>query len=246
MEAQVQIDELKEALFLLVSEGARTERSINRLSREMKEFKDEMKEFKITSEKRSIEANTRDELFRAEMRDFKNEMKNEMTEFKGEMTDYKNQVDKDIKEMKKQWGNLANKMGTVVEDIIVPAVRPLVKEYFKEDVSDLMIRREKFVKTKNLRGEYDIIALTEQNIYLFEVKSTPSKEYLEDFIKNIEKFRLLFPEYSGKKLIPVFGGLWVKPEVIELCSNAGVFLMTYREWDYMDILNFDNVIKKEF
>ena len=52
-----------------------------------------------------------------EMRDFKNEMRG----FKNEMQSFKDQSIADRKSMNKKWGDLANKMGTVVEDIVIPA-----------------------------------------------------------------------------------------------------------------------------
>ena len=45
-----------------------------------------------------------------------------MKEFKDEMADFKNEPETDRKNRNKQWGELANKMGTLVEDIISPAV----------------------------------------------------------------------------------------------------------------------------
>ena len=217
MAVQEEIDDLKHYMMELAYQTSKTDMNVLQLSKEMKDFKNEMKDFK-----------------------------NEMKEFKNEMKEYKNQSGKEIKEMNKQWGNLANKMGTVVEDIVVPAIRPLVEKYFEEKVTDLMIRRKKNEKKIHLKGEYDAIALKDNNIYLFEVKSTPTKEYLKDFLKNIEKFRLLFPEYADRKLIPIFGGLWVEPGIIKTCSKEGIFIMSYREWDFMDILNFKDVKRKEF
>jgi len=42
----------------------------------------------------------------------------------------------DRKEMNKQWGNLANKMGTIVEDIIRPGIRPTLKRYFNTELKN--------------------------------------------------------------------------------------------------------------
>ena len=89
-------------------------RSLHRLEREMLAFKDEMKGFK-----------------------------DEMLVFKDEMKDFKDEMREDRREMNKQWGNLANKMGTLVEDIIAPAVGPAIRKYFKEEVLDIMSNRKK-------------------------------------------------------------------------------------------------------
>ena len=74
--------------------------NVNRLSFEMREFKDEMREFKD------------------EMREFKDEMR----EFKDEMSEYKEWSRNQIKTMNRQWGDLANRMGTLAEDLVAPSV----------------------------------------------------------------------------------------------------------------------------
>ncbi|MDQ1327765.1 MAG: hypothetical protein QG641_1048, partial [Candidatus Poribacteria bacterium] len=93
-----------------------TDISLSRLEREVEELKDEMKDFK-------------DEMkdFKDEMKDFKSEMK----DFKDEMSKFKTDMDADRKEMNKQWAGLANKMGTLDEDLNAPAVRPVLNQYFK-------------------------------------------------------------------------------------------------------------------
>jgi predicted nucleic acid-binding Zn-ribbon protein len=77
-----------------------TTSALNRLENEMKEFKDEMKEFK-----------------------------NEMKMFKDEMLEYKNWSKSMIENMNAQWGNLARKMGTLVEDIFYPSAEIVIKKF---------------------------------------------------------------------------------------------------------------------
>ncbi len=212
---------------------ADTGTSIKALSREMRNFKNEMKDFK-------------DEMtdFKDEMKDFKDEMKDfkdEMTDFKDEMKDFKTEVRNDQKRMNRQWGELANKMGTLVEDIVSPAVRPVVKKYFDTELSDFMVKRKRKIRESGLAGEFDVIGVSEDKVFVVECKSSPSAEYLDKFIASIGKFRELFPEYAGKKIIPLFASLRFEEELIRAASEKNVYLLAYREWDYMDILNFENV-----
>ncbi len=189
-----------------------TSASLNRLSNEMREFKNEMKEFK-----------------------------NEMKEFKNEMKEFKDEVRQDRKAMNKQWGDLANKMGTVTEDIVAPAVRPAIKRYFNEEPVDFMVKRKRHIKALNLKGEFDVIAVSEDKVFVVEVKSSPDEKYLNQFVRKMEHFGTLFPEYSDKKIIRIFAGLRFEADMIELSSSKNVYVLAYREWDYMDILNFDKI-----
>jgi hypothetical protein len=188
---------------------ADTGTAIKTLSREMRNFKNEMKDFK-------------DEMtdFKDEMTDFKDEMK----DFKDEMKDFKTEVRTDQKRMNRQWGKLANKMGTLVEDIVSPAVRPVVKKYFDTELSDFMVKRKRKIRESGLAGEFDVIGVSEDKVFVVECKSSPSEEYLDKFIAGIGKFRELFPEYAGKKIIPLFASLRFEEELIRAASEKNVYL----------------------
>lgn len=172
-----------------------------------------------------------------EMISFKDEMRSEMKEFKDE----NNRMHK---KMNQDWGNLARKMGTIVEDIIAPAVRPAIGKYFQEDVVYLAVNVRKKISALDLKGEFDVVAVGETHVFLIEVKSTPREAYLEDFLENSEKFRKLFPEYADMPLVPIFGSVRFEEDFIPLATVRGIYLLAYREWDYMDILNFDEVSNK--
>jgi len=223
IEIEERVDRLETILGQFI---VQTNTSLTRLEREMRGFKNEMKDFKNEMGD-----------FKDEMKDFKDEMK----DFKDEMKDFKDESIRERRAMNKQWGELANKMGTLMEDIVAPAVRPVVEKYFKVEVNDFMINRKRKDKNLGLTGEFDVIAVSNEHLFLVETKSTPRKQYLNEFMENIEKFQKLFPEYSDKKLIPIFASLRFDENIIHLANDRGVFLLAYREWDYMDFLNFDAV-----
>lgn len=165
----------------------------------------------------------------------------EMKEFKDEMREFKDEMKVDHEKMNKQWGDLANKMGTIVEDIIAPAVRSVVEKYFDCEVIDFMINRKIKNKKLNLQGEFDVIAISENYIFLVETKSSPNRQYLDEFIQNIEKFKKLFPEYTAKKIIPFFASLRFDDSLVEIATENGIYCLAFREWDYMDLLNFSDI-----
>lgn len=168
------------------------------------------------------------------------ELKREMAEFKQEMAGFKAEMREDRKKMNQEWGALANKMGTLVEDIIAPAVRPVMEQYFKEEVTYRAVNVRKFDKAQNLRGEFDVVAASASFVFLVETKISPNREKLLEFKqKTIPTFRQLFPEFSGARLIPVFSSLRFDDEFLPLATAEGIYLMAYREWEYMDILNFE-------
>ena len=192
---------------------------------EMKDFKDEMKEFKD-----GVVA------FQDEMKDFKDEMR----AFKDEMREFKIEVNEDRKRMNKQWGELANKMGTIVEDIVAPAIGPVVRKYFNCDPEEIAIRIKR--KKNGLKDEFDAICVCKDKVFLFEVKSTPRPEYVFDFKnKKKENFLKLFPEHKDKELVLIFASLRLEEDILNLLTKQKILGMAYKEWEYMDILNFSDV-----
>ncbi len=137
-----------------------------------------------------------------------------------EMQDFKKEMREDRRAVNKQWGELANKMGTIVEDIVAPAVRPAVRKYFGCETSDFMISRRRKDKSLNLTGEFDVIAVSEDKVFVVETKSSPNEEYLHKFIDKIEVFKRLFPEYGDKEIVPIFASLRFDEELIRaLCGQ---------------------------
>ncbi len=206
---------------------------------EMKDFKDEMMTFKLKVDK-FVDGVM---IFQSEMKDFKDKMK----EFKDEMKEFKREVQAFIEEMKhdrrrmnKQWGELSNKMGTVVEDIIYPTTRPVLEKYFNCELITTMMNITR--KKAGKREEFDVIAVSKDTVFLIEVKTTMRKQYVDDFKKNkLARLRFFFEEYSDKKLVPILASLRYDDTMLRYVTKQKIYAMAFREWDYMDIVNFDEV-----
>ena len=204
-----------------------TEKELREFKGEMLTFKDEMSEFKD------------------EMCEFKDEMcefKDEMSDFKDEMSAFKEEMREDRKKAFKQWGEIANKMGTLAEDFVAPCVREITQKYFGcGDEEDFMVRRfKRKAKDKDNRREFDIIAVYDTMVILVEVKSTPRIPYIDDFIAVLKELYEYFPEYKGKMVIPVFASLYLPGEVIAYLTKNGIYARAIKE-DMMDLINFEGV-----
>ena len=178
---------------------------------------------------------------------FHNEMsefKEEMSEFKDEMSEFKKETIKDRRNMNKQWGDLANKFGTLVEDIVLPSAIPLIKRYFNSKATTSMPRLHR--KIDGREGEFDLVIADEGKLFLFEVKSSFYREYLNDFIENIKGFKELFPEYKDKQIISIFASLSLNNKAVKELTDKNIYAMAYKEWDYMDLLNFNDIKMSDF
>ena len=217
-------------------------------SREMDEkFKAETREMDEKFKKESLEM---DEKFKKESLEMDEKFKAETREmdekFRKEMDEFKNLVQADIAEsradrraMNKKWGELANKMGTIVEDIVAPSLRGVAREYFKvEGFDNFYVRNRRKNPSGDGRREFDVVAYTQNYLFIVETKSTPRTAYIHDFIKFIPQISQWFPESAGKAIIPIFASLYLEPDTISFLSKNNILALGMKD-ENMDILNPD-------
>jgi hypothetical protein len=205
------VDDVEEAISKLAHAQVHTETLIQQLTRDVSDFKHEMSEFK------------------KEMSDFKKEMsdfKKEMSDFKKEMSDFKREAEADRKRMNKAWGDLANRLGTIAEDVVAPNIRRLALDEFGfEQIDDFLVRPER----RSRRGpnrvtmEYDIICGGPGKVIVVEVKTTFTREVIPAFQNSLRVFLDFFPEYAESRLFGVIAS-WSLPEALRpAVSKAGFF-----------------------
>jgi hypothetical protein len=171
------------------------------------------------------------ESFKNEMRDFKDEM----SDFKNEMREsYKNQEEQ-TRKMNKQWGDLANRLGTLVEDLVIPGLPHIVSQKFNVKIERAMPRLKQGLKNGGIK-EFDLIALSKEYIFLNSTKSTLKSQNVDEFVEEIGLFWKLFPEYRAKKLIGILASLYIDQSVITYAERNG-FLVLGVGMEIMEIKN---------
>ncbi len=189
------------------------------------------------------------EYFIEEMADFKKWVVRFLSEYKREVDrqirEYKEDTNKKIEEYRKEnnkrWGELANKLGTIVEDIIYPAFRPVIRKYFGCEPEMTTMRLEYNNRERGIYEEFDAVVVCEGKVFLLEVKSTPREKHIEEFKEKAKRFLQYFPIFSGKKLILIMASFSFNEGFVKQLSKANIYAMAYRGWEYMDILNFEEV-----
>ena len=160
-----------------------------------------------------------------------------------EITRLGRQWEEERKEMNKRWGDLANKMGTLVEDIVAPNISGIAREYFGcKDLDFFGVRiRKKNTKDASKVREFDVIAVCDDKVIINETKSNPKIEYINEFINVLKEIYDYFPEYRGKKIIPIFSSLYIPEDLVTYLTKNRIYAMAMKD-DTMDLLNFEQVI----
>ena len=171
------------------------------------------------------------------------EFKNEMLEFKNEMREFKDWSKKNIENLNRQWGNLANKLGTLVEDIFAPSIDIVIKKHFK--IAPDRIYTNLLVRKNGDELELDIVAssVKEKKLFVVEVKANPDREeYVERFQRKLSMVFEYLPEYAGFELLPIYAGFSMKENTVKKLSQLGIYAMVVRG-DILEIVNFDDIRK---
>ncbi|MBF0469706.1 MAG: hypothetical protein HQK61_12610 [Desulfamplus sp.] len=165
------------------------------------------------------------------------QFKDEMSQFKDEMKQFKAESQADRKSMNKRWGELANKMGTIVEDIVAPGLKGVSREFFQvQDFDFFAVRLRKLNSEGTVRKEFDVVAETKDLVFIVETKATPRTEYISEFIRSIPELKSWFPIIGKKKLIPVFASLYLSEDNITFLTKNNIFAMATKD-DSMTIYN---------
>ncbi len=139
-------------------------------------------------------------------------------------------INKQIKEVNRQWGNLANRLGTIVEDLVFPSFHIVVEETFGlKNPDDIMIGRKKYLKKRRMRKEFDLIAVyhDDKTVFLNETKSVTTDVYIDRFVEFVSsgEFFTFFPEFKEMKLVPVFSSLALSDEHVEMLTESDILAM---------------------
>ena len=161
-----------------------------------------------------------------------------MSRFEGQMGGFKDEMRASKREMDKKWGDLANKMGTIIEDILAPNLRRLARDHFQfGTILDFMIRRTRRQPGHpETESEFDTIVVGADAVILGDAKSTPSFEYADDFARKAGSFFDFFPEYHGKRFIGIFGSLAIPDPIVGRLTSHGLYAMRMSE-DTMELAN---------
>ena len=148
------------------------------------------------------------------------------------------------KEMNKRWGELANKMGTLVEDIVAPSIRRLAREVFdcgEEQHFATRVSLKRSDDPSRVR-EFDALYVGADAVLLNDTKSTPRTEYVREFVEFVDsgEFALYFPQYGHLPIRPAFSSLSIPPDVVTLLTRRGIYAIAMGD-EAMQVLNLDAV-----
>ena len=157
---------------------------------------------------------------------------------------YREEAARERREMNKRWGELANKMGTVVEDIVAPSVRRLAREVF--GCGDLVrfTTRQTVTRSddRSRSREFDALYVGSRAVLLNSTKSSPRPQDARAFVEFLRsgEFRLYYPEYETMPIVPAFSSLSIPEDLVTYLTRHGIYALAMGD-EAMQVLNLEAV-----
>ena len=162
-------------------------------------------------------------------------LKEDTQAFKDEMRAFKDEMRAQSRDMNRRWGELANKMGTLVEDIVAPSMPRVARELFGCEILGFFAVRVKRALGRQVR-EYDALLACNDYVLVNETKSTLQASHVDGIANSLEEFREVFPEYRDRKLIGIVASLYVDESVVRYASAKGILALAMGD-EAMTVLN---------
>lgn len=197
------------------------------LKHEVDELREYMKELSYQAMRTEMSLNRLSE----EMREFKDEM----GEFKNEMREFKDETIRDRQRMNKQWGDLANRLGTLVEDIVAPSLPRVAAELLGCPGPELFAVRVVKRRDGETR-EYDALVVCPDSVLINETKSRLQEAHIDGILEKLAELPRFCPEYAGKRAVAVLANLSPDEGVVRRATRKGVLVMGMGD-EAMQVLN---------
>jgi len=187
------------------------------------------------------------EQYRQEAKEGRQEQARQWVQYRQERAQqweqYCQQSYREHRKLARQLGEIANRQGRLVEDIITPSIRRLARDEL--GCGELQFFAGRVKKRHVITGqprEFDALYIGAKAILLNESKATVRPEYAKKFVEFLQtaEFWQYFPEYAGMPLVPVFSSLDIPENVLKYLTRHKAYAVGMGD-DTMVVLNLEQV-----
>ena len=144
----------------------------------------------------------------------------------------------------KQWGEIAQRLGTFVEDIVAPNIPRLAQAFFglceNDDLFSAPRVRVWHPADRSAVREFDYIHATRRGWIVVESKTSPKLSDVDHFRESLASVREYFPQYASLPLRPIFASLFIADHVVKYCTRHAIYALGMGP-ETMQLLNCDEL-----
>ena len=130
-------------------------------------------------------------------------------------------TDRLIKNLSKQIGGVSNSNGDVAESYFFNSFKKY-PHFAEQDFESVEANVNKYSKSLNLKGEYDLLLSNGTSVAIIEIKYKAKKEDVAEVVNKVETFKILFPQYKDYSLYLGLAGLSVEKGAEKEAIKQGV------------------------
>jgi hypothetical protein len=126
----------------------------------------------------------------------------------------------------RKWGEMANKMGTLVEDIVAPGIPTVFRNLFGLDrlEADAQRMHRTHRRDRSREREFDYVVAAGDVLLITETKSTLRPEDIPDFVAALREARDYLPEFSDKRIVGALASFSVHPTLVVAGERQGLLM----------------------
>ena len=147
-------------------------------------------------------------------------------------------AERDREWMRRKWGEMAQRLGTLTEDIFAPGIPYLIERLgyrVKERMLDVEYEKD------GRRRQYDALVIAEDEVrrevlFVAEVKSQARSEDFEQLRSLVADLLWFKPEFASKRIVPLLAAFRIPPDLVNLANKRRILLVRMGG-EYLEPLN---------
>jgi len=149
----------------------------------------------------------------------------EMRDFGIDMMVFKNESRNERRQMNRQLGQLANRLGTLLEDIVAPDLPRIARELFGcgefPDMFALRLQRRIDGKMR----EYDAVLACKGVLLVNETRNKLTEPGVDEFKQKLAEAEGVLPEARDRQVVGILASLYPSSEVIAYATKYKLLVM---------------------
>ncbi|NUM33391.1 MAG: DUF3782 domain-containing protein [Candidatus Brocadiae bacterium] len=130
---------------------------------------------------------------------------------------------KNVDRVTRELESIKDKWGKFVECIIAPGISRVFRE--RSIPIERVYQRAQAHSVEHGDMEIDILGINHDYVIAIEVKSTLGIDDVNEFLEELQKFKLFFPEYKDRKLIGAVAGIEITGKADRYAYKKGLFVL---------------------
>lgn len=172
----------------------------------------------------------RDDISWAELKTLIFESSRSIAELREQSKETDRRIDQRLKQLERQLGQLGNRLGMFVQDMVMPAV---VRLFQQQGIPVHRVYPNAVARDDSGQAvmEIDLLVINGERAIAVECKSRLSSDDVDVHIERLQRFRACFTEHADKVLHGAVAAMSAPDEVVRYAERQGLYVLVQADDD---------------